>query len=416
MREEFEGVIEEVYEYVAGVSVFVYEENKLRRMEEFMEGVGRPHEKVKVIHVSGTSGKTSTAYYAAGFLRTAGMRVGLTVSPHVVDVRERAMVDGEVLGYGEYVKLMREFLGVVKEAKVEGSHFEFFMGFFYWIGAKLELDYLVVEAGIGGTWDCTNVARVEGKVCLVADIGFDHMEILGETIEEITEQEAGTMCAGSEIFMHRQSDEVMGAVRRGAEKVGAKLSVAEDRRFVGLPGFQSRNASLALTGVEFILKRDGVGELSGERVAEVLEIQIPARVEEFEYKGKVVVLDGAHNPQKLGVLAEYMKEKFNGKRVGMVFALKNKKNLKENIEAARGICGGVILTSWRDKGVNGLVKESVEEMARRVGFEEVLVVKGAMKAVDLMVERTEVDIVVVTGSFYLVSEVRPVFLEIKKNQ
>lgn len=411
--EEFNRVTDEVYRFVADTKIFVDGDQKLGRMEDLMKYLGSPQERLKVLHVAGTSGKTSTAYYAASLLHTAGQKVGLTVSPHVVDVRERAQVGLNVLGYDDYAVEMREFLEIVQRSKIKPSFFEFFVGFFFWLADKTKLDYAVVETGLGGLYDATNVVKRRDKVCLITDIGFDHIDILGRTLPEIAVQKAGIIHGGNEVLMHEQAGEVMDAMMGRAAEAGALIQVVSDEEYKELPRFQSRNASLAMAAVKFVLERDDKEALTHEQIQEALKIQVPARAEEFTYRGKKVLIDGAHNPQKLGVFTEYVKERYSDKKIKLVFTLGENKveGVDEDMRAAREISDDIVLTTFKDTSVETNYRESLSmallgDAAKKAGFKKVEVVQDAIEALDEAVG-SDSDIVVVTGSFYLLSYIRP---------
>lgn len=408
----FEELEREIFEYVSGVSIFAHGDEKLGRMRELMKYLGDPQNKVKVLHIAGTSGKTSTSYYTAALLRAAGYRVGLTVSPHVVDIRDRAQVDMEPLSKEDYVVKMGEYLELLRSGGQKPSYMEFFMGFVYWLAEKEGLDYAVIEVGLGGMFDSSNVADREDKVCLIADIGYDHMEILGDTLPEIAAQKAGIIQQGNRVFVQDQGEEVLEAFASRAREMGAELTVLEDyEKYEELPGFQSRNLGLARRAVEYVMERDG-GILSEDHVREAMKVQVPARAEEFEYKGKKVVVDGAHNPQKLGAFSEHIVRKHAGKKVVLVMSLGVNKgaSVEECFAAVRGIGDTMVVTSFRDESVaflkESLPMEMLEEVAREI-FGEVEVVADPMEALRIATEM-DCDVIVVTGSFFLLNHVRPI--------
>ena len=163
----FEELEQEIYAYVASTGIFVKGDQKLGRMRKLMDFLGNPQEKIKVMHIAGTSGKTSTSYYTAALLHAAGKKVGLTVSPHVVDVRERAQIGMKVLEKDVWAEKMGEYFELVKGGGQKPSYMEFFMGFAFWLAEKESVDYMVVEVGLGGLYDATNVVLRADKVSLL---------------------------------------------------------------------------------------------------------------------------------------------------------------------------------------------------------------------------------------------------------
>ncbi|MCL2037857.1 hypothetical protein FWG95_02540, partial [Candidatus Saccharibacteria bacterium] len=249
-------ILDEINAYVAATDLFVKGDQKLVRMAGAMDFLGNPQNDIKILHIAGTSGKTSTAYFAASLLQASGQRVGLNVSPHAVDERERSMINLQVSPWGTYDRQVREYLALLKSGGIKLSYAEFFFGFLFWMAREKKLDWLVLETAMGGLHDASNVATRSDKICVITDIGLDHTKILGDTIPEITYQKAGIIHHGNEVFMHRQSEEIMAVVCAACEKNQASLNIVPEKSFAGLPKFQSHNASLALAAVEFALVRE----------------------------------------------------------------------------------------------------------------------------------------------------------------
>src|SRR5688572_10716165 len=126
-------------------------------MVELMDYLGNPQDKLKIIHVAGTSGKTSTCYYSAALLKAAGKKVGLTVSPHVDEINERVQIDLVPMPEEAFCRDMTEFLGLVKKSELEPSYFEVLLAFAYWEFVRHRVEYAVIEVGMGGLTDATNV-------------------------------------------------------------------------------------------------------------------------------------------------------------------------------------------------------------------------------------------------------------------
>jgi dihydrofolate synthase/folylpolyglutamate synthase len=412
----FEDVYSAICAFVANTGIFIKGDQKLQRMQDLMNCLGNPQNKLKVVHVAGTSGKTSTSYFVAAFLQRAGQGVGLTISPHVVDVRERAQINLAILEEDVYVREVAEYLDLVKAGKQHPSYMEFFMGFFYYLAAKMQLDYVVVETGLGGLYDASNVVRRRDKVCLITDIGHDHTEILGDTLTEIAWQKAGIIGADNPVFMHEQSPEVMRSILDVADAQNAPVQIVPEKDFAGLPGFQAHNAGLALAAVEFVLGRDGEEPLTPTQIAEAAKVAIPARAEEFVYKGKRVVIDGAHNPQKLAVFGEHIMKKYGDKKIVLVAAFGSNKvaSLDGNLECLSQMTKSIVLTTFEDSSVEtafrqSLAPEIVKTSAKKHGFSDIKIVKDPKKALQ-EAAKTNGEVVVVTGSFLLLNHIRPVLL------
>jgi dihydrofolate synthase/folylpolyglutamate synthase len=145
----------------------------LDRMEQLMDYLGNPQNRLSVIHIAGTSGKTSTSYYIAALLHATGKTVGLSVSPHIDTIAERAQIDLRPLEESDYCEQLGIFLELIEKSGIQPSYFEVLVAFMYWLFDRRGVDYAVVEVGLGGLLDGTNVVDRSDKVCVITDIGFD---------------------------------------------------------------------------------------------------------------------------------------------------------------------------------------------------------------------------------------------------
>ncbi len=177
--------------YVPLVAELTGKDTTLDRIVPLMKLLGDPQDKLKIIHLAGTSGKTSTAYYMSALLQATGKKVGLTVSPHIDTIAERVQIDGLPLPETEFCRELGIFLDIVEFAEAPPSYFELLYAFALWVFERQQVDYAVVETGMGGLYDATNVASRPDKVCVITDIGFDHTHILGKTLPEIAAQKVG---------------------------------------------------------------------------------------------------------------------------------------------------------------------------------------------------------------------------------
>src|SRR5664279_395217 len=159
-------------------------------LRALLDHLGNPERSYRIIHVAGTSGKTSTAYLIRGLLEAAGFRPGLTVSPHVVAVNERVQVAGVPLPEDRFVAYVNEFLPHAQSLDRELTYFELGVGLALWVFAQEKVEYAIVEVGIGGTRDATNALQSPDKVCVVSAVGLDHTELLGDSVDAIAMHKA----------------------------------------------------------------------------------------------------------------------------------------------------------------------------------------------------------------------------------
>lgn len=384
----------------------------LRHIRAFMQAIGNPQNTYQVVHVAGTSGKTSTCYYLAALFKEAGLKVGLTVSPHITKVTERVQIQLEPLSDAHFASELTEFLTLVKKVGIELTYFEVLIAFAYWSFARQSVDVAVIETGLGGLLDGSNIVHNPSKVCVLADIGIDHTAVLGNTLAEIAAQKAGIIGEGNEVFCWQQSAPVMAVFKNAARMQHAALHTVQ-KEYPTLPAkmplYQKRNFSLAFEASHWTLQNIFNKTLTNAQVKTATLQAIPARMEQMMIGGIRVTLDGAHNPQKMAAfVASY--QRLHKKPPIIVCAIMEGPDSKIDQTVAELLNltpKKVIVTSFQS--LQDLKKLSVapEQLAhhfRRAGYENTTVCgdpKDALK--QALKEGTDV---VVTGSLYLLFEIR----------
>lgn len=385
----------------------------LDRMRTLMAYLGDPQNTLQIVHVAGTSGKTSTAYYVSALLEASGATVGLTVGPHVNEMNERVQINHAPLPEQAFCRALDEFLVLIAQSGVKPSYFELLVAFAFWQFARLGVDYAVIEVGLGGLLDGTNVITREDKVCVITDIGFDHTDILGKTLPEITTQKAGIIHEHNHVFMLTQPTEVMDVVRVTCQRKDAKLHVASERHDDGtekLPVFQRRNFSLASRAVAYVLARDGHVALTTEQLQAASNIYIPGRMEMHHFGRKTIIIDGAHNAQKMAALTESVRTAFPNQAVAALVALvKTSSNRwQPALDVLATITSDIIVTNFQVDPENS-IKQSIPPAEIAVYLHEKRissVVEPVLKqACEQLLARPE-PVLLVTGSFYVLSDAR----------
>jgi len=383
------------------------------RMWPLLRKVDNPQEKLRVVHIAGTSGKTSTAYYVASLLQQSNQKVGLTVSPHIRTLTERLQINGKPLDDDEFCRLLNKFAKIIGE-DVDATYFEILIVFVLWAFVEIEVDYAVVETGLGGLHDGTNVCRRADKVCIITDIGFDHQHILGNTLEEIAKQKIGIVHAENIVFAHKQPSEVQEVFREYTAVVGAKINEIEPKIIeIDLPKYQIRNWNLAFEAYKYIASRDKLPIISETQLAKT-HIAVPGRMHEVEYGGLKFVLDGAHNTQKMSAFVESFKARYPGQKVSAILAIKEDKNYEEVVEILASIvdkayCVGFELR--QDMPIRSVSPEIIAQVCEKYGIEAE--VSSSIKvAIDKVVESAQ-PVTIITGSLYILGSVLAV-LEDKK--
>lgn len=406
----------ELATYVPAVREVTGKDITLDRMKPLMEVLGNPERKVKIVHVAGTSGKTSTAYYIAKMLQKPGTNIGLTVSPHLDKVTERIQINSTPIDEWAFCRELGVFLHIIRDVQPRPTYFELLVAFAYWYFAKVGVDIAVIETGFGGLHDGTNVAQSSNKLCVITDIGFDHTAILGDTLPKIAAQKAGIIHALNTVYMYEQADDVMEVFRTRSLQVGATLQVVQQESLAqqfqvqdigNLPLFQQRNWLLARLVCENIAKKHD-WELNQTSLEESLQVQVPGRMEIIQSGNKTIVLDGAHNEQKMQSFVASFEEQFPEQKATVLLSLKKDKEYHKVLPLLRVIADTLIVTSFdavQDLPVPSMDPGILAEAARKEGFANVQVYPDSKEAYDVFLFKTN-GLGVVTGSFYLLGLVR----------
>ena len=380
----------------------------LDRIEHLLAKLGNPQESFRTVHIAGTSGKSSTAYYMASMLEGAGYRTGLSISPYLEELNERIQIGTNPVPEEVFCQEFSEFFEIVKKLHIKPTYFELFVAFSYWYFAKSAVDYAVIEVGLGGLLDATNTIKRPDKVCIVTDIGLDHIKILGNTIGEIASQKAGIIQEGNNVFMYSQGSEVDAAVQKRADEKQAVVHFARRLAEVpsDLPKFQQRNWNLAANALKFITARDEK-KIEPQTLENTSKITVPGRLEPISIKGKTIILDGAHNPQKMHSMVESFRLKFPGARPAMLFAVGENKlaHLEEMIKEVKDMPAFAVITTFKKENDENATSIDTQKIAKYFDADKIIQEPDLDKALYILFSRPE-DILLATGSLYLVGELR----------
>lgn len=404
---------------------------KLRRTEELLDRLGNPHRRIRSVLVAGTKGKGSTAAMLACVLQAAGYRVGLYTKPHLVDYRERIRVDGDLIApdalAGAVAMLQPHAEAMAGSPLGLPTYFEVSVALAFLHFAREQVDLALVEVGLGGRLDATNVA--DPAVSVITPVSYDHMDVLGTTLEAIAREKAGIIRPGGRVVSAPQSPEVLAAVIEICARQRARLWLADQvmhwrprsstlheqtfelsgqRRDYGaltvplVGAHQIVNAATAIATAEALVEQ-GL-DISTDAVREGLAaVRWPARVEVVAERPYVVV-DVAHNPASLGALRQALEAMFPGRRIILVFGMVATHDHRASTSLIAPLAGHVIVTT--PQHVKPLPAPVLaEEVARYAPRVEVIEDRHAAVRRALALARPD-DVVVVTGSFFLVGEVR----------
>ncbi|MFM8274791.1 MAG: bifunctional folylpolyglutamate synthase/dihydrofolate synthase [Gemmata sp.] len=388
---------------------------KLERMRALLNRLGDPQDCVRLVHVTGTKGKGSTCAMIASVLRAAGYRVGLFTSPHLEHVEERIQVDGAPISHAELASCMSEVAPAVRamEAETEFPSPTFFeictaLGFLHFV--RRRCDIAVLEVGLGGRFDSTNVCRP--LVSVITNVGPDHTAQLGNTLEEIAHQKAGIIKPRTPAVSGVTQDGPRAVVRRAAEQMNAPLFEASaGRRPPVLPALlgahQLANAAVAIAALDRL--RDTGMHVPDAAVRRGLaDVKWPARVEVVR-TSPVVILDTAHNVPSAEALVGTLRDSFphaGAKRV--VFAVSADKQYAEILRVFASYFDFFHLTKYGNNPrcvPPDRLADTLAEVARGKPFGVHDTAAEAWRAA--RTAASDSDLVCVTGSVFLAGELRP---------
>lgn len=417
-------------------------EPSLDRIRDVLDVLGNPQTNYPVIHVGGTNGKTSTARMIDELLRELNLRTGRFTSPHLQSITERISLDGAPISEQRFAEVYAEvgpYLDFVDTRHdVRLSYFEALTAMAYAAFADTPVDVAVVEVGLGGSWDATNIA--DGKVAVLTPVAMDHTEYLGDTIELIATEKAGIIKPGSfavlaaqpaaaaEILLRRAVEVGATVARQGAEfgvrsrdmAVGGQLLALQglagqyDEIFLPLHGeHQAENAAVALAAVEAFVG-GGRDALDPEAVqAAFARVTSPGRLEVLR-RGPVVLVDAAHNPAGAAALAASLDDEFASTSLVAVVAVMADKDVVGILEAIEPVTAALVATV--NSSPRCLPAAELARLARDVfGEDRVFQASPLPEAIDVGLAVAERDTsfgghgVIVTGSVITAGDARQAF-------
>ena len=422
--------IRETLEYIHNVK---WQGSKpgLERTQELLKALGNPEKRLKFVHVAGTNGKGSTSACIASMLKEAGYKTGLFISPYIVCFNERMQVNGEYISDDELEVMtngIRPYADAMEDSPTE---FELITALAMLYFLKKECDIVVLEVGMGGRLDSTNVIDTP-ELAVITAIGYDHVKELGPTLCDIAREKAGIIKDDGDVVIYGGEPDVVNVFEQKANEQGARLFKTDFSRLtingfflegirlnfepygeMMLPlagSYQPYNAALAVTAIE-ILRKKGY-EISDNEIKRGLEsVRWPGR---FEILGRepVFILDGSHNPQGMEVTAESLKKHFKDRKIIFVIGVMADKDI--DAMAVHIIPLAKAFLTVKPDNPRAMDSHELAKKLKRFGVPVTdcgTVGKGVSEALKMAGEG---DVICALGSFFMSSEVRTTYSALRE--
>ncbi|HLX44515.1 MAG TPA: folylpolyglutamate synthase/dihydrofolate synthase family protein [Bryobacteraceae bacterium] len=381
----------------------------LDRIRRVLEALSNPQRAYRVIHVAGTNGKGSTCAMIDAGLRAAGIRTGLFTSPHLIEPTERIQIDGMQVSPQQFQRAFNVVHEIAETLDLDchPTYFETVTAMAFWLFRELKVETAVVEVGLGGRLDATNV--VEPALTVITPIDFDHEIYLGHTLESIAAEKAGILKAGAPAIFARQRPEAAAVLDRVAGDLAVAVRKSESfavrdlqidargARFSGLccplaGEHQVENAITAAMALESL----------GVSPKGIAGARWPGRLEHVA-PNPDIILDGAHNPAGARALVRYLERFYAGRKLHLIYGAMRDKAVDEIAGILFPLADDLIFTA--PANARALRPESLVEIAGR-GETASTVADALAKARE---RSTADDVIVITGSLFLVGEARAQF-------
>ena len=372
----------------------------LERVERLLSLLGDPQDELRIVQVVGTNGKGTTAVALAAALSQADQPAGVYLSPHVLSYAERVMIGGRFVSEERFARAMGRAIEVSDRHGVEASQFELLTAGAVKLLAEEGLSWAVLEAGLGARHDATTAVGPEAVV--LTNVGLDHAEYLGDTVEEISREKLASVSPGSVLILGTDDPVVRGISARRCAEVGARLVEAsqidaEPPSAEG-PPFVLRNAALGIRAAEELLGWGLDGEVR-ERAMRAVVGALPARFEAHEVGGVTVVVDGGHNPSGVEAALEAVWVAYGGRPLAVVLGVLRDKDARSMLTALSAAARTVVLT--RPEGDRAAGPSDILRGHEDVEGRETLIEEDPVEAVRLAVRSLGGGggVVLVVGSF-----------------
>lgn len=411
----------------------------LQRMNRLLDYLNNPQERFRSIQISGTAGKGSTGYLLSKILSQAGYKTGLTISPHLQKLNERIQIMNEPISDEDYIRLVTTVIPFIERMKHDTngipSYLEILMAMaFVWF-AENNIDIAVVEVGLEGKYDSSNV--LIPILSVITNIHLDHTELLGDTVESIAHEavsiiksERQVTIVGSvqpsvrQIIEERISTTNSSVRFFGEDFTVEKVSSDSEKNIFHYSGYETlRNLHLPMTGsyqiensalaIDASLQLRSFGFIVSEEIIRtaLAHAFFPGRFEMLRYREKDIILDGAHNPIKMDSFVSSLKEYYPDRKKTFILSFKKGKAITEMLKAILPVADLIIITEFHstlDKEKNAAITiKTLRDMIRtETGSTKIRMVESVQEAIEQASNTASSELLIITGSLYLVGEAR----------
>jgi dihydrofolate synthase / folylpolyglutamate synthase len=385
----------------------------LDRILALLDALGNPHRACRWIHVAGTNGKGSTCAMIEAGLRTAGVRTGLYISPHLVEPTERIQIAGHQVSQDQFAEAFRRVHETAERMLAAGSldmhptYFETVTAMAFVVFADQKVNTAVLEVGLGGRLDATNVVKPE--LCVITPIDFDHQIFLGDTIEQIAAEKAGILKPGVPAVFAEQNPEAERVLLTHAH---GPYTLSRDWAITDL-AIDARGSGFRLRGVPIACPLAGQHQVENARVAAIALTELgvspsgiasarwPARLEHVSERPEIII-DGAHNPAGVRALAAYIRRFYSGRRVWIIYGALGDKAVSEMASVLFPLADRLILTAPSNS--RAMPPEDIPATGAQITH-------SIAEAIALPGDAGPNDVVFVAGSLYLAGEARALLVK-----
>jgi dihydrofolate synthase / folylpolyglutamate synthase len=393
----------------------------LERIRTVLDALGDPQRGVRFVHVAGTNGKGSTSAMIEAALRTAGQRTGLYTSPHLAEPTERIRIDGTPVTAERFARAFERVHEKSEELLAAGAidlhptYFETVTAMAFVLFRESGVDRVVLEVGLGGRLDATNV--IEPELCVITPVDFDHEQFLGNTIEAIAGEKAGILKPGAPAVFARQRPEAERVLVDTAARLGCPFRRTADVQITGVE-MDARGSRFVLNGRELVCPLAGQHQVENAITAALALDQLeapPDGIAQTVWPGRLehvadapeIILDGAHNPAGARALAAYIERFYSGRRIWMVYGSMRDKAVEEITGTLFPLASEVVVTAPHFG--RALRADAVREMWPGANVRATEDLAAALTLIRAEAQPT--DAVFITGSLFVVGEARPLLVQ-----